>query len=248
MNLLNNKKVLLLGNGCHRDRYKYAFLFNDLPFDCFSNIDMLSLPSAVEFICICEPFIMNDEFEKIINRYKTKVLIEKLPFKDIKQLRNFLSRVSSSICIPICSRLFENKVIHNSDSSNVLIEWPNLTDMGMNSLWHTLPNILDFLVRQYEIRDISLLQISKVQAFERTIELVVNATNTTFIINIFSANENHKVRINGREIEWPNFLVIYSRIIEFVANENFDNKEMWEYIEGEIKFILECEELLKNES
>lgn len=244
MNSLQDNKVLLIGDGPHLNRYIYSFLFNPHRYECIAYKSTNYLPSTLAFICICEPFGMNTFYEQIIKKYQARVLIEKIPFKNCNDLDSFLDKMQDAILIPVSVRLYEDKIVNRSNREEYVIEWPNKSNTGMDPIWSTLPNVLDFIVKQFDVIDIENIEIKEVYKIANSIDIKIYVQKMVFLIRIYDTTSSDKVHVNQKELEWPNYLDLYSRVIYDAELIDLHSAAMkWNYIRKEIKIITRMEKL-----
>ena len=232
MNIL--KRVNIIGDETHGDRYRDAALF-------YPTVEVLAYNDSnfadYDTIILAEPYLWDDSFEKLLahQKFSGLLIMEKMPFDSWEQFVRFSQEKHPFRICHAMLRLFEDRVV-DTDSACLTIQWPNLTDSYMNRIRHTLPNALLFCHAQ----------------FGMDINSVRGITRTSHTLNVRLVNEKHCigleiydtsdtgacVTVNGISLRWPSYMQLIHRFFDTVQ-EDVGDRKLNKAIVGDIIKVME---------
>ena len=232
----------IIGNGIHVQRYIDSLLFSQQNYLVSKKQDFHDLEKIKGSLVIAEPLLLETLDKIAIPAGIEAVYIEKLPFMSIKKLRLFMDSASHQKIRIIHTRLYEtvNTVISGSVAAKNTIIWPNLYHQQMHPIWNTLPNALDWLVRQLNCSLDSVILLDTKTEYQ-IIEITVSALDREFLLCIVPSEYTDRVIFNDIALPWPNYMDMYDRA--------FCDKSGWplEHTEREIQLVNTIEEQIRYE-
>ena len=197
------KKILIIGNDIHALRYRDVLLFRH---DCEIYFNEIKL-NINDYDCIIfsEPYRFNECYSLLLGEYKNILLLEKSQFDFIS-----VEKLKCKVYY-VHLRDFDSNNFDINLEVNNYVKWPNLSNQGMDKIYHTLPNILDFLFNFFDgDRTIDLLGCSKEK---KSIKIKVNVCQKNFLINIYDVEVFGELpQINGVDIQWPNYFKCINQV------------------------------------
>lgn len=219
MNYLN--RVNILGTDVHAERYRDAIAF-------YPSVEYFEMNShnysSFDTIIVAEPYLLTDSIlQSIVESNFTGLLIlEKMPTISYDVVYNLEHDSYPFIVRYAMLRLFEQPIALPS-AKDIRIRWPNLSSTNMQSIDHTLPNVILFLLCQFGIDDIDLGSIS-CSAGHTTFE--VGTSKLSIYVDIFDTNDpSQKLYINELPVEWPNYLSLMWSMFDCIHND-IDNEKL----------------------
>lgn len=240
-------KILIWGFDVHTARYCESLLFTKhfITCTCFTEQEKLHKICTkynIEFKKPKEILRNLKEFDVIIITCKKKELLQV-----VKIINNSCFKNIVIIEKPIANSLIESKVIikylinvkpyiaHTrlyQDNyivlkENNLIEWPNI-DKSKDFKLNTIINIFDFICCQTKSKNFSITRVDK---YKDNILFDIICKNMKFKIKLYDVElaENKKLKVNGIEYNWPNYLITIGRMITDMLELNIDSKNNIEY-------------------
>ena len=208
----------IMGQGIHTNRYREALSFYPGEHSLCVNDHRYYLHDT---IIVAEPYYLSKWtvlHELLDSGFSGRLVIEKMPFLTLAEFEHFLHMPKKFKVYFALLRLYEKKYDW-AFTSKCNIEWPNLYSEGMDLVKHTLPNVFLFLIRQFGIQVINECVWERVGEGIR-VSLKKNSALKVFIYN--TSLRNAKVRINGCEINWPNYINLIWSMIDDICNETYD--------------------------
>ncbi len=221
------KKILIIGDDVHSERYICSLLFLDKYelFTFYDNEYNLKVYNNKKenindfsYIIYTKPLYFDEKILHLLNNYTGILLIEKLQlqldlFTDLKCKYYFVHLREFD--------LFQNKIKFKSEN---LIKWPNLKYESMDEIYNTLPNILDVLLfNGITINDNISLEILSNTNEAKKISVCLLNENLKFNIEIINTkNKSLHPIINGIEIEWPNYFLCIIELIKRLEKQRLD--------------------------
>lgn len=221
--------VAIVGNGPHFYRY-----FDSL---CFSQQNIASIDSnpnsfdKYDVIAITEPFSIDEKMIEKLDKIpqNTLLLIEKLPFYTIEKTQEFIKKFSDNRLLFVHHRLFEQN-IEIPTSPVYHIVWPNKYSDNMDPIYHTLPNVIDFVVNQFGFQ----INCDDVDVVENLI--CFYSKQGIIKVEIVDEKIQNLLSVNGLYLSWPNYMDTYSRMLAQAVTDyvRYTNHQ---YIISEMKLI-----------
>lgn len=229
------KRILIIGNDCHANNYITTLLFNETlkiyyasehdNHKLLKNYDKFGICNYIlngedinnfDYIIYSTPLTFNDYIYQILKNYKGILLLEKMQIK-----YQLISSLKCKIYF-IHLRDFDRRKKIKLKKHNY-IEWPNLTDEGMDPLWHTVPNILDYFNSLISVKnDFKLVEC---QSDTRRLKIKLLTNNKILNIKIYKTEDKERIPIvNGVNIEWPNYYECISNLIYDLQNNRLRYK------------------------
>lgn len=234
------KKFLIVGNDIHANRYKDVLLFRD---DIEVRFNLLK-NDVNEFDCIifAEPYQFDYKWFKFFQNYKKILLLEKCQFE-----LNLIKKLKCSIYF-IHLRDYDNSkinVLHNNK-----IVWPNLKKGKMSKIYHTLPNIFDFIYNLYEGK--AKMIIKECISINDKILLTILINDDSFEVEIQDVKVMGPLpTINGEDIQWPNYFKCINELIDAIMSgemdfiKSYEREKIYKKLIGKVEYM--TMELLKLE-
>lgn len=225
------KKILIIGNDLHSERYKSVLFFSDnyiVSLD-YSNKNI----NRYDYIIFSEPLNFNINVFKLLENYKGILLIEKLQTNI-----NLIEKLKCKIYF-IHLRLFDNKNKKLLKNNNYII-WPNLVNDKMSKIYNTLPNIFDYVKNEFSLGN--NYEIVNMSINTNTLLLEVDIDKVNFIIEIYDTeNVDEKPKFNNDEINWPNYFNCINSLFDKLSNNKLNFKESIQIEKKYNKLIKEME-------
>lgn len=213
--------LTIMGSGIHTQRYSDALLFYPRVKNLALINPAMQIPKNTDILIISEPYMITEHvIYKIMQCSNIKqILCEKLPSKKIDETQRIIKQLNEKGLLFIHTRLFESGAVL-PQRNNIDVVWPNNYNSGMDPIWHTLPNILDWIYAR----------VGKIPSLVNT-ELIFN--NNDYILTtelqgrkfsffIMSGNQDDYVYINNEKSPWPNYIDTYHRVFDYF----FDNQTL----------------------
>lgn len=234
------KKVLIIGNDVHSERYRTALFFNDnydVSLD-YSNNNI----NDYDYIIFSEPLKFNRNIYTLLENYKGILLIEKLQTNI-----NLIEKLKCKIYF-IHLRLFDIKN-KNILSKNNHIMWPNLINDKMSKIYNTLPNIFDYIQNEFSLGN--KYKILNINNSKDCLLLKIDIDKVNFVIEIYDTKElDEKPKFNNNEINWPNYFNCINNLFNELSNDKIDFQKSIQIEKKYNEFIKEMENkhgIIKNE-
>lgn len=227
------KKLLIIGDDVHTIRYIESLIFNDDLILLLKDIGNDSRIISKKYnIPLYNKNIIDGNFDYILY-----TMPNKFSKKDSKELKNFkgllllekplldLSLIQGLNCKKyiIHLRKFETNKIKKELKQENYIFWPNLINDGMNPLYNTFVNIIDYLDTIIENPNYEL------QTYKNTdtnMEVILKINKKNIFINIYNTNDlTFQPTINDETIEWPNYFNCINNLFQCINKEkiNFES-------------------------
>ncbi len=225
--------VNVLGKGLHSIRYTDALLFSSYSIKA-DNIEISDLDKHTSDILIIPEPNMMESIPKCLLPFLANydlVLCEKLPFYDSCKIGEYTDILKAVNINYIHSRLYDD-LINIPQKPEVNINWPNLYSFNMSPIWHTLPNVIDWLFKQtgsYPIADVTKI-IKKNEDYIFTTIL----NDIMYNVIIYPGDIDDLVTVDSQSIQWPNYIDTYQRAFNQVINGKIYEAN---YTYNEIKLI-----------
>lgn len=224
------KKILIIGDDVHTIRYIESLIFNDNLILMLKDIGNNSRIIARKYnIPIYNKNVIDENFDYILytmpNNFSKKDSEELKKYKGLLLLEKPLLDLSLIECLSckkyiIHLRNFETNKIKKELQQENYISWPNLINDGMNPLYNTFVNIIDYLDTVIENPNYELQTYKKT---DTTMEVILKVNNKKFFINIYNTNDlNFKPSINDETIEWPNYFSCINNLFQCIIQEKVD--------------------------
>lgn len=221
-----NNKVKVLSS-------KYGISYIENLSENLSNIDLLY---------ISKPLSLSFSLIKALKKsgFQGKIIIEKIIDKEVLNASKKIILLSDYEVFVFHSRLFTNenyKSIFNEVKN--IIEWPNLDNKIMHPIYHTLPNILDLIYKEIKYNKIKFGEVNKVLG-RFSIDILLD--NCDFKINIFKTKKLENIKINNKELKWPNYFDSINKFVNKIINNQISAVKTQRY---SIKQLNEINQILK---
>lgn len=225
------KKVLIIGNDVHSERYKSVLFFND-NYIVSLNYSKKNI-NEYDYIIFSEPLNFNINIFNLLENYKGILLIEKLQTNI-----NLIEKLKCKIYF-IHLRLFDNKNKNLLKKNNYII-WPNLINDKVSKIYNTLPNIFDYIQNEFSLGN--NYKILNMNNKEDNLLLEIDIDKVNFIIEIYDTkNIDEKPKFNNNKINWPNYFNCINNLFDKLSNNKLDFKKSIEIEKKYNKLIKEME-------
>lgn len=241
------KKVLIIGNDLHFIRYIESLLFVEnldlfIMLDCnktnkiinkynikeLNKNDFDDKISNFDYIIYTTPNGFNDKVFNTIKKYKGNLFLEKPQFNI-----SLIKKLKCNIYF-IHLRKFDDVIYYKLKKINY-IEWPNLSNKGMDAFVNTLPNIIDFISCLYKNIIIDNICVDRIKKSTNIVKFRVSVATDIFIVKIYDTNKTDLCpSMNGMILSWPNF---FTCINNFAKNMLQNNISYSDSIKEEEKYI-----------
>lgn len=224
------KKILIIGDDVHTIRYIESLIFNEnlilLLKDIGNDSRMISKKYNVP---LYNKNIIDGCFDYVLytmpNKFSKKDSEELKSFKGLLLLEKPLLDLSLIECLNcqkyiIHLRKFEANKGKKELKQENYISWPNLLNDGMNPLYNTFVNIIDYLDTIIENPNYELQTYKNA---DTNMEVILKTNNKNIFINIYNTNDlSLQPTINDETIEWPNYFNCINNLFQCIDQEKID--------------------------
>lgn len=226
-------EAILLGNGAHYYRYYDSLCFQPRIYAVTPYAP--GMENRADVIAVCEPFLLTQEVLRWIRNTDREplVLVEKLPAKTVEETRVLLDRLAPLRTVFVHSRRYTGapRMLRGNDE----ILWPNLYSGGMDPVYHTFPNILDFLTQQsgetVTSADLRFSSDGKYPGFTAKLK------QGPVTVRIVPSGRQSHVTVNGQALPWPNYFETYSELLRQAFDGRIDREENRSYLLNEMQLV-----------
>lgn len=207
------RKILIIGNDIHAYRYRDVLIFRDdceIYFNCF-DIDI----NEYDYVIFSEPYKFDVNWCLKLSDYKNVLILEKCQF-DFDNIDLLDCKVYY-----VHLRDFNKKIIDLELGKINGVRWPNLSNQGMDKLFHTLPNVLDALFNLLKTDcEVNLMNCNKEKD---SLNIKISISEKIFDIIIYDVQEFGVAPIiNGIDIAWPNFFESINGLVDYLFSDKVD--------------------------
>lgn len=225
-------EAVLLGNGAHYHRYFDSLCFQS----CIESIAPYdpAVPHTADVIAVCEPLLLTQPLLSWLRGTEKSplLLVEKLPARTLADTCAIMSALEPFRTVYVHSRLYTGapRVLLGHDE----ICWPNLYHSGMDPVFHTFPNIIDFCSQQYgrmiTLEDMRFHHAGGYPGFD------IAAGDRRTRVRIVPAAQG-SVTVNGRVLPWPNYFETYSNMLSLAFRGEINAEQNRQYLLNEMQLV-----------
>lgn len=241
MNLFHDmsilKRVNIIGNETHGNRYRDAALFYPTVEDLACNDSHFT---AYDTVILAEPYLWDDSFADRLSSdgFCGLLILEKMP---VCSWEAFVRFSQNEYPFHICHamlRLFEGRVL-DTEAAHLTVQWPNLIGSHMSQIRHTLPNALLFCRAQLGMSTDSVREITRTEC---SLNVTLADEKHHMDLEIYDTNDTAAcVWVNDTPLRWPNYIQLIHRLFDTVREGSGDWR-IDEAIIGEIIKVMETTE------
>jgi hypothetical protein len=234
------KKILIIGGGNGGSRFCNALIFNsryeivlssetlngktirlsrryNLQFELYKHIINSKGLKKIQLVVIATPPGTKLKILKdlINSNYRNPIIFEKplsLEPRRCLAIINLLSNYKIKATVAYARNFYSNELRQIKGKNNLVIEWPYLKSFKIDQIIHNLPHALNVVT----IITKSRLHLDSFS--EDKFDYLISGKTSLgcFRIRLFKAKKADQPVINGKKIEWPNYLNIYPKIIAHI--------------------------------